>query len=220
MIVIIKDVLTTDECDQVVEQMASMRFRHGSRTAGWHARLVKDNEQVDRMQSSYLPLSDKLSQAIMASPEFAAACRPRHMTKLLLSRYSDGMQYGTHIDEPLIQNIRSDVSFTLWLADPDTYDGGELIMETAGLDASYKLNRGELIAYDSTRLHRVAPVTRGERICAVGWAQSRVRDPAQREILYELALASRAVFTREGKTREFDLIAKSHANLLRMWADG
>ena len=220
MIVIIRDVLTADECDEVVEQMASMRFRDGTRTAGYHARLVKNNEQADRMQSSYLPLSDKLSQAIMASPEFAAACRPRHMTKLLLSRYSDGMQYGTHIDEPFIQNIRSDVSFTLFLADPASYDGGELIMETAGLDSRYKLNRGNLIAYDSTRLHRVAPVTRGERICAVGWAQSRVRDPAQREILYELGTASRALFEREGKTREFDLIIKSHANLLRMWADG
>jgi len=220
MINIIKDVLTADQCDEVVEQMASMRFRDGTRTAGYHARLVKNNEQVDRMQSSYLPLSDKLSQAIMASPEFAAACRPRHMTKLLLSRYSDGMQYGTHIDDPFIQDIRSDVSFTLFLADPASYDGGELIMETAGLDASYKLNRGEMIAYDSTRLHRVAPVTRGERICAVGWAQSKVRDPAQREILYELDTASRAVFEREGKTREFDLISKSHANLTRMWADG
>jgi len=220
MIVIIKDVLTADECDAIVEQIASMRFRDGTRTAGWHARLVKDNEQLDRMQSGYASLSDKLSQAIMASPEFTAACRPRHMTKLLLSRYSDGMQYGSHIDEPFIQNIRSDVSFTLWLADPASYDGGELIIETAGLDSGYKLNRGELIAYDSTRLHRVAPVTRGERICAVGWAQSKVRDPAQREILHELGSASRALFDREGKTREFDLIVKSHANLLRMWADG
>jgi len=220
MIVIIKDVLTADECDAIVEQISAMRFRDGTRTAGWHARLVKDNEQLDRMQSGYASLSDKLSQAIMASPEFTAACRPRHMTKLLLSRYSDGMEYGTHIDEPFIQNIRSDVSFTLWLADPASYDGGELIMETAGLDSSYKLNRGELIAYDSTRLHRVAPVTRGERICAVGWAQSKVRDPSQREILHELGSASRALFDREGKTREFDLIVKSHANLLRMWADG
>ena len=220
MILIIKDVLTADECDYVAERMASMRFRPGTRTAGWHARLVKDNEQADRMQSAYAPLSDMVSQAIMASTEFAQACRPRHMTKLLLSRYRDGMEYGTHVDEPLIQNLRSDVSFTLFLADPGTYDGGELIMETAGQESSYKLNRGELIAYDSTRLHRVAPVTRGERLCAVGWAQSRVRDPAQREILYDLALVGRAIFDRDGKTREFDIVTKSQANLMRMWADG
>ena len=220
MILIIKDVLTADECDYVAERMASMRFRDGKRTAGWHARLVKDNEQADRMQSAYAPLSDMVSQAIMASTEFAQACRPRHMTKLLLSRYRDGMEYGTHVDEPLIQNLRSDVSFTLFLADPGTYDGGELIMETAGQESSYKLNRGELIAYDSTRLHRVAPVTRGERLCAVGWAQSRVRDPAQRKILYDLGLVGRAIFDRDGKTREFDIVTKSQANLMRMWADG
>jgi PKHD-type hydroxylase len=220
MIIIIKDVLTADQCDEIIDQMAAMRFRDGRRTAGYHARLVKDNEQLDCMQSGHAVLTDKLHQAVMASPEFAIACRPRHMMRMLLSRYRDGMEYGTHIDEPFIQNIRSDVSFTLWLADPASYDGGELIMETAGLDASYKLNRGELIAYDSTRLHRVAPVTRGERICAVGWAQSKVRDPAQREILYELGTASRALFDRDGKTREFDLISKSHANLMRMWADG
>jgi len=93
-------------------------------------------------------------------------------------------------------------------------------VETAGQESGYKLNRGELIAYDSGSLHRVAPVTRGERICAVGWAQSRVRDPAQREILYELDLARRAMFDRDGKTREFDVVTKSAANLLRMWADG
>jgi len=220
MINIIKDVLTADECDEIVDQMAAMRFRDGRRTAGYHARLVKNNEQLDRMQSGHALLTDKLHQAVMASPEFTLACRPRHMMRMLISRYRDGMEYGTHIDEPFIQDIRSDVSFTLFLADPASYDGGELIMETAGLDSSYKLNRGELIAYDSTRLHRVAPVTRGERICAVGWAQSRVRDPAQREILYELGTASRALFEREGKTREFDLISKSHANLMRMWADG
>lgn len=219
MILVIKDVLTAEECDQAVEQIAAMRFQPGTKTAGWHARLVKDNEQADRMQSGYASLSDKLSQAIMASPEFALACRPRHVTKLLLSRYKDGMEYGSHIDEPFIQNIRSDVSFTLFLADPASYDGGELIMETAG-GLGYKLGRGELIAYSATTLHRVAPVTRGERICAVGWAQSKVRDPAQREMLYELDTARRALFDRDGKTREFDLISKSHANLMRMWADG
>jgi PKHD-type hydroxylase len=219
MLLIIKDVLTAEECDRVVEQMAALRYQPGTKTAGWHARLVKDNEQADRMHPGYAPLNTRVSQAIMGNAEFAMACRPRHLTNIRFSRYREGMQYGTHVDDALIQNVRSDVSFTLWLADPGSYDGGELIMETTG-EAGYKLNRGELIAYDSTSLHRVAPVTRGERICAVGWAQSRVRDPAQREILYELDVARREIFARESKSREFDLITKSHANLLRMWADG
>jgi len=219
MVTIISDVLTAEQCDRALDTIASLRFQPGAKTAGWHARLVKDNEQVDRMQSAYAALSTTISQAIMANAEFASACRPRYMTKLLFSRYRDGMEYGTHVDEPVIQGYRTDVSFTLFLADPASYDGGELIMET-GRGASYKLDRGALIAYDSTSLHRVAPVTRGERICAVGWAQSRVRDPGHREILHDLDTASRALFKREGKTREFDLLVKSNANLMRMWADG
>jgi len=220
VILIIKDVLTADQCDQVIEDMAAMRFQPGTKTAGWHARLVKNNEQTDRMHQGYKPLSDRVSQAIQNSADFRMACLPRHLTDLRFSRYREGMEYGSHVDDPIMAGVRSDISFTLWLADPASYDGGELVMENTDGDASYKLGRGELIAYDSTRLHRVSPVTRGERICAVGWAQSRVRDAAQREILYELDTARRALFQRESKSREFDLISKSHANLTRMWADG
>jgi PKHD-type hydroxylase len=147
------------------------------------------------------------------------AFRPRQVTPLLFSRYHDGMEYGTHVDDPLMYNLRSDISFTLFLSDPSTYDGGELVMETTGGEQSYKLNAGEMIAYSSTTLHRVNPVTRGERRAAVGWSQSFVREAAKREILYELDLARRSIFDREQKSRDFDLISKAHANLIRMWAD-
>ena len=220
MILIIKNVLTDDECDQVIEDMAAMRFQAGTKTAGWHARLVKNNEQTDKMQRGYGPLNDRVKQAIMNSAQFAIACQPRHVTDLKFSRYRDGMAYGTHVDDALMQGIRSDISFTLWLADPGSYDGGELVMENTDGDRPYKLGRGELIAYDSTKLHHVTPVTRGERLCAVGWAQSRIRDAAQRESLYDLDIARRTIFKRESKSREFDLISNSHANLVRMWADG
>jgi PKHD-type hydroxylase len=220
MLRLIKDVLTDDQCDQVVEEMAALRFQSGAKTAGWHARLVKNNEQVDKMHPGYAPLNDRVKQAIMNNAEFVLACQPRHITDMRFSRYRDAMEYGTHVDDALMQGIRSDISFTLWLADPGSYDGGELVMENTDGHRPYKLGRGELIAYSSTSLHHVTPVTRGERICAVGWAQSRVRDPAQREILYELDMARRGIFKRESKSREFDLISKSHANLLRMWADG
>ena len=212
--------LTDDQCDQVVGEMAELRFQPGTKTAGWHARLVKNNEQADKTHPGYAALNDRVGQAIRNSAEFVLACQPRHLTDLRFSRYRDGMEYGTHVDDALMQGIRSDISFTLWLADPGSYDGGELVMDTAVSEDRYKLGRGELIAYSSTSLHRVAPVTRGERICAVGWAQSWVRDPAQREILYDLDVARRGIFQRESKTREFDLISKSHANLTRMWADG
>ena len=220
MILIIKDVLSAEQCDQVVEDMAAMRYQPGTKTAGWHARLVKNNEQIDKMHPGYSPLNAKVTQAIQNSAQFAMACRPRHLTDLKFSRYRDGHEYGSHVDDALMQGIRSDISFTLWLADPESYDGGELVMENMDGHRPYKLDRGELIAYSSTSLHHVTPVPAGERICAVGWAQSWVRDAAHREILYELDIARRGIFQRESKSREFDLISKSHANLTRMWADG
>jgi PKHD-type hydroxylase len=219
MLLVMKDVLSVDDCNKVIDRMNAQRFEPGTKTAGWHAKLVKNNEQLDRSHPDYMPLNKLVTEAIMRNPTFRMGFRPKVTTPLLFSRYHDGMEYGTHVDDPLMYNLRSDVSFTLFLADPASYDGGELVMETTGGEAKYKLNRGEMIAYSSNTLHRVNPVTRGDRLCAVGWAQSHVRDPAQREILYELDLARRAIFDREKKTREFDLISKAHANLMRMWAE-
>src|SRR5690606_24084438 len=101
----------------------------------------------------------------------------------------------------------------------DEYEGGELIMDTAGQEASYKLPAGALILYPSTTLHRVAPVRSGARLAAVGWIQSAVRDPAGREILFDLDRARRQIFEANGKSPAFDLVAKSYANLLRRWAE-
>jgi PKHD-type hydroxylase len=165
-------------------------------------------------------LNKAVTEAIARHPTFRMAARPRHVTPLLFSRYHDSMEYGTHVDDAVMYNLRSDVSFTLMLADPSTYDGGELVMETTAGERSFKLNAGEMIMYPSTTLHRVTPVTRGERVAAVGWCQSYVRNADQREILYELDIARRAIFEKEQKSREFDVVTRCHANLLRMWADG
>ena len=118
-----------------------------------------------------------------------------------------------------MHGLRTDVSFTLFLADPETYDGGELVIESVSGEDEIKLPAGHLVAYDSTSLHRVAPVTRGERMVAVGWAQSHVRDSAKRELLFDLETAKRSLFAQSGKTPEFDLLAKTSANLFRMWAE-
>ncbi len=111
------------------------------------------------------------------------------------------------------------MSFTLFLADPETYDGGELIIDTASGEEAFKLPAGSLVTYPATMLHRVAPVTRGERMVAAGWVRSTVRDPAQRELLFDLETARRRLFDREGKTAEGDLLAKCAANLMRLWCD-
>jgi PKHD-type hydroxylase len=131
------------------------------------------------------------------------------------------MRYGTHVDDALMGDppVRSDLSLTLFLSDPASYDGGELIVESTAGDQAFRLPPGSLVLYPSSSLHRVEPVTRGVRRAAVGWVQSLVRDPARRELLFDLDTARRSLFDREGATREFGLLSKTVANLLRMWAE-
>jgi len=141
---------------------------------------------------------------------------------MLFSRYENGMSYGRHVDNALMGNqefLRSDVSFTLFLSSPSTYKGGELVIESSDGDRTYKLEGGSAIIYPSSTLHQVEPVTEGVRLAAVGWIQSLVRDPNEREILFDLDTTRRSIFAKEGKTIEFDLISKSYANLLRKWAE-
>jgi PKHD-type hydroxylase len=133
------------------------------------------------------------------------------------------MQYGAHVDAAVMgagaNAVRSDIAITLFLSDPKSYDGGELVVNMSGLMGPFKLEAGSAIAYPANTLHHVTPVTRGARDAAIIWVQSQVRDPAQREVLWDLENAKRQIFGREGKSALFDVVSKSHANLLRMWAD-
>ena len=218
MLITIADVLGAEELGEIRTMLAAMRFEDGRRTAGWSARLVKDNEQA-RAGASLALLQERVGGAIRSHEVFEHAVRPKALTPLIFSRYGVGRHYGSHVDNPLMDGVRTDVSFTLFLADPESYDGGELVIETAAGEDDIKLPAGSMVVYPSTTLHRVAPVTRGERLVAVGWAQSYVRDAARREILFDLETAKRRLFDMQGKTPEFDLLAKSAANLLRMWAE-
>ena len=218
MILIIDDVLGSEHLETIRNIVSGLEFEDGRAAAGWSAALVKDNEQatVGRPLSA---LRDLIVHCILAHEVFAAAVRPKALTPLIVSRYGQGRRYGTHVDDALMAGMRTDVSFTLFLADPDNYDGGELVIETSAGEDSFKLSAGSLVAYPSTTLHRVEPVTRGERVAAVGWARSLVRSAERRELLFDLDRARRALFSREGKSPEFDLLSKTHANLLRMWMD-
>ena len=159
-----------------------------------------------------------VAERILGNELFCLAARPKALSPLLFSRYDTGMQYGSHVDDALMGGMRTDISFTLFLSDATSYDGGELIIDSASGEETFKLEAGALVAYPATSLHRVGTVTRGARLAAIGWARSFVRDPAQRELLFDLDTARRQLFAREG-TAEFDLISKSFANLLRMWAE-
>ncbi|MBB4039221.1 PKHD-type hydroxylase [Microvirga flocculans] len=218
MLMTIAGVLSPAECEEIRAMLGSMRFEDGRATAGWSAKLVKDNDQA-REGAALSLLRERVAKAIMGNEVFSLAARPKALTPLIFARYGAGKEYGSHVDNPLMHGIRTDVSFTLFLADPDSYDGGELVIESAAGEEEVKLPAGHLVVYDSTSLHRVAPVTRGERLVAVGWAQSYVRDSAKRELLFDLETAKRGLFAQSGKTPEFDLVAKAGANLFRMWAE-
>jgi len=114
---------------------------------------------------------------------------------------------------------RSDLSFTLFLSEPSSYQGGALVLEFPDSEEAVRLGAGDVIVYPSTLLHRVEPVTEGERLVCVGWIQSRLRNAEQRELLFELDTARRQLFSQQGKSEIFDLLSRSYTNLLRMWGE-
>ena len=218
MMLCIGDVLNSTDLDEICSNVDDLIFVDGRATAGWSARLVKDNEQADGSEQLEI-IRRRLAERILANELFQLAVRPKRLTPLLISRYGEGKHYGTHVDDALMQGMRTDVSFTLFLADPDSYAGGELVIETSAGEQPFKLPAGAMVVYPSTTLHRVAPVESGLRVAAVGWARSYVRTAENREILFDLETARRDLFEREGKTSAFDLLSKCSANLLRLWVD-
>ena len=221
MILRIESVLTSEELNYLTEPLKTAEFVDGKLTAGWHAQSVKHNTQL-KMGATAEDLKERVNTALWRNPLFQIATQAKAIHRMLFSRYEAGMSYGTHIDNALMgkkEKMRSDISLTLFLSDPSTYKGGELVIENIEEERTFKLDAGSAVIYPSSTLHRVEPVTEGVRLVAVAWVQSFVRDPMQREILFDLDTARRSIFQKEGKTVEFDLISKSHANLLRQWAD-
>jgi len=218
MILAIADVLSAADVAEVSAGLASATFVDGRTTAGWAARLVKANLQAERGPG--LERVSRLVEARLAeNAVFALAARPKSILGPLFSRYEPGHAYGAHVDDALMDGQRTDCAFTLFLSPPESYDGGELIISTSAGEDAHKLAAGSLVTYPASSLHRVAPVTRGERLAAVGWVRSFIRDARQRELLFDLETARRRLFDRDGKTEDGDLLAKCAANLLRMWCD-
>jgi PKHD-type hydroxylase len=218
MILAITDVLTAADVEEVRSGLATAPFVDGRATAGWSARLVKSNLQASPA-SEVERLRALVETRLRDHPVFALAARPKTILGPLFSRYRPGHAYGAHVDDALMGGIRSDVSFTLFLSDPASYDGGELVIDSTSGEEAFKLGPGSVITYPATTLHQVAPVTSGERLAAAGWVRSFIRDAGRRELLFDLDTARRRIFDREGKTAEGDLLAKCAANLLRKWCE-
>lgn len=217
MMVVIGKVLDPHEVEALRELASEVAFKDGRSTAGRYARDVKVNLQAEPSAAREAILA-KVQAALEASDVFRAVARPRHFARLLLSRYEPGMEYGLHVDDPIMQGSRTDLSFTLFLSDPETYEGGGLVIDDPVEQRVIRLNAGDVVLYPSTSLHCVERVSAGERLAVVGWVTSWVRDPAQREILYDLDIAAKEVFDSQGKTPAFDRLLKAKSNLYRMWA--
>src|SRR3954462_10611316 len=166
MQLVIADILTPEDLSEIRSALAAMRFEDGAHTAGWSARLAKDNEQA-RESATLRLLRERVEAVIRGNDLFALAVRPKALTPLLFSRYGVGQAYGAHTYNPLMGGLRTDVSFTLFLSDPEAYEDGDLVIESAAGEDEIKLPAGHMVVYPSTALHWVAPVMRGERLVAV-----------------------------------------------------
>ena len=222
MLLSIDNVLTAGELADVSASLGSGPFQDGRTTAGWNARLVKHNLQLEPRSEKAKALREMVTAALFRNGPFNLAVRPKLMRPVMFTRYEPGMEYGLHVDDPLMGGpppMRTDVSFTLFISAPGDYDGGELIIHAYQQELSFRPAAGSLVLYPSTTIHRVAPVRRGVRLAASSWVQSIIRDTEQREILYDLDIARRENFDAHGKTREFDLMSKVFANLMRRWGE-
>ncbi|MCU7851000.1 MAG: Fe2+-dependent dioxygenase [Candidatus Thiodiazotropha sp. (ex Monitilora ramsayi)] len=223
MLVEINDLLQPAQLKKIDEILSKAEFVDGKLTAGKAASRVKNNEELKGEPQQMQLLIRILTSAMAHNPTFRSAVLPYRMADPIFARYQSGMTYGDHVDDPLMglsgQRFRSDVSMTLFLRDPETYQGGELVVRTTFGEKQVKLKAGSAVIYPSSSLHHVAEVTQGERMVALAWMQSYVRDPAQRELLYELDLAREDLLTSAPEAESTGLVDKSYANLLRMWGD-
>jgi len=216
-------VLNEAQLRKVTEILEQAEFVDGKLTAGMAARRVKNNQEM-RQEPKKMELLMRILVSSLAHNEiFSSAALPYRMADPIFARYQPGMTYGDHVDDAIMgksgPRFRSDISMTLFLRDPETYDGGELVIRTSFGTREVKLAAGDAVIYPSSSLHHVAEVTRGERLVALAWIQSHVRDPAQRELLYELNQAREHLLKTAPDDESTALVDKSFANLVRMWAD-
>lgn len=218
MILHISGCLDPADLHAVREACAAAGFEPGAGTAGRAAKTVKNNLQAGDGPEVRGAL-ELVKRRLQTAPLVQSAARPGDFVRLTLSRYEPGMEYGRHVDNAIIAGKRTDLSFTLFLSEPEDYAGGELVLEDTSGERGWKLAAGDLILYPSTTLHRVEPVTAGTRLVVVGWIRSRVREAERREILLDLERAAREEFDRHGKSDQYDRLSRTFNNLMRMWAD-
>jgi len=211
------DVYTLDAISSTLKD--DSLFEDGKKTAGKSARRVKNNLQARPDALEVKGAAKMVEQSLNQHPIIRNAALPAKFAKIMFNRYNPGMTYGAHIDDAIINNTRTDLSFTLFLSDPESYEGGELTLQQHDGNDQIKLPAGSLYLYPSNTLHYVEPVRAGSRLAAVGWIQSRIRLEEQRSILFDLYTSLKQLEDKdENKAARLNLL-KVQSNLIRLWAD-
>ena len=226
MLLHIEGVLDAARLAETRALLARAPWVDGRVTAGHQSAQVKDNLQIPEGCPEHRALGEIVLAALESNPLFIASVLPLRVFPPLFNRYDPGMTFGAHVDNAIRQvtgtphRIRTDVSCTLFLSDPGSYEGGELIVEDSYGEKRVKLPAGDAVIYPATSLHRVAPVTSGSRLASFFWVQSMVRDNGQRSLLFDLDMAINRARgdLPQGHSAPMELTAVYH-NLLRRWAD-
>lgn len=226
MLITIDEVLTAAELAAMRDLLKRSRWAHGEITAGTQSAQVKNNQQLAE-DAEHLPaLRRMVLSALNRNPLFFTAVLPRRIFPPLFNRYGgEANSFGNHVDNamrPLPDGsdyLRTDVSATLFLAEADEYDGGELVIEDTFGTHGVKPAAGSMVVYDASSVHQVTPVTRGQRLACFMWMQSMVRDPGQRRLLYEMDMALLQLRQTHGDTDPVIRLTGTYHNLLRSWAE-
>jgi len=225
MMLHIPQVLTPAELNEIRQALERAEWTDGRSTVGSQGAQVKRNRQLPEDSPAARELGQKVLRALARNPLYFAAALPARTVPPLFNRYEDSEHYGFHIDgavRALPDNagwLRTDLSATLFLCEPDDYEGGELVVKDTYGEHEVKLPAGDMILYPSNSLHCVTPVTRGARVCSFFWIQSMVRDDQHRSMLFELDQTIQRLRARHGETEEALALTNHYHNLLREWAE-
>ncbi len=225
MLIVLENILTPEDVATMRARLEEARWIDGQGTAGTRSVAVKQNLQVDRD----CPIGRELANTILArlgtAPQFVSASLAEKIWPPVFNCYQDGGHYGTHVDSALMRDnvrgltLRSDMSATLFLSDPDSYEGGELVIEQEFGAQGVKLAAGDMVLYPSSSLHQVTPVTQGQRVCAILWLQSAIADESARTLLYDLDQSIQGLSQgRSATDPDVDRLIHVYHNLVRRWA--
>jgi PKHD-type hydroxylase len=201
--------------------LPSIDFADGKSTASMAARDVKNNLQAKENDKSLFQVQEIVDAALATSPIFNIAALPKKIYPPIVSKYATGRYYGWHVDSPVMGDppMRTDLAMTIFLSDPASYEGGELILQTASGNVAFKPAKGDAVLYPCQYLHCVNEVKSGERVAVVTWVQSNIPSPEQRQILFDLNQVHAVLSQKDMHSPEANLLLQTHSNLFRMWAD-